>query len=256
MTSDHSHCWDHCCWLFSAGWSHKALIPREKGNHHCDANSGPKEFGVTLSVLVGGNSKWANGPTMAIRFLLQSLFLDHLQFSTKLMLSHVDLLGIWRVSMTKDFRMGHQENVSQCLRIMVPPPLLVYRDVMRDLDELGMHSSRRLHKSHSPISIVCPWKQSTKWYQIVNLLCRNYKLFVKCTLPFVFSALSVYRTQLLAFLLRAIWGFNCWAGALFQWLSGGLRDETDQVAGPHPCWGWVSKGCHSVLPHIRWLQTM
>lgn len=121
MTSDHSHCWDHCCWLFSAGWSHKALIPREKGNHHCDANSGPKEFGVTLSVLVGGNSKWANGPTMAIRFLLQSLFLDHLQFSTKLMLSHVDLLGIWRVSMTKDFRMGHQENVSQCLRIMVPP---------------------------------------------------------------------------------------------------------------------------------------
>lgn len=85
-------------------------------------NQAPKSLGW-LEVFW---SEWIlsgpSGPIMAIRFLLHFLFLDHLQFSTKLMLSHVDLLGVWKVNMTKDFRMGHEENVSQCLQVKVSPP--------------------------------------------------------------------------------------------------------------------------------------
>lgn len=151
------------------------------------------------------------------------------------MLSHVDLLGIWKVNMTKDFRMGHEENVSQCLRVKVSPPTPFWSSEMSW--GIWMNWGCILadgfinHTFPSPLSAL--ENRAPKWYQTVNLLCRNYKLFVKCASSIVFGFESLQST-VIGILVKSHLGLQLLE---LEPSFNGLEDfvmKTDQVPGPIP----------------------
>lgn len=221
-----------------------------------------EELGVTWTVFLGTNSKWAtrshHGNQTPLAF---SFFWQHGAHHKAMMFNHVDLLEF--KSCLKVLQRGPK--ISECgMREMCGNACTsAYLPLFRCGAEVGTcwlcTLADRLLSQTLPVPVVWSWETESQttptWNLRVTLLCSNCKPlrnahFLSCSpLPS-----WVYRAKLLAFLRRPSWT-SCPGGSCFQWLLAGFCDEMYKVPGSNS-FMLLSWGCCNRAQQIWCFQAI